>query len=150
MKRIRLSIIHVAVIAAISTVAPVEAKNILEGQNIELKESVYEADVIGGQYIKDYQPYSGTYFSPSKNPLYGELKDLDSTSIYLGKNQQITEELIGGTYLHGGTTAHEAETKFCIGSVNIDVGGALLDKISLVEINLIRMQPRLLTLQLMK
>lgn len=45
MKRIPLSIIHVAVIAAITTVAPVEAKNILEGQNIELNESVYKGDV---------------------------------------------------------------------------------------------------------
>ena len=61
MKHASYSLIHIAVIAAVAaTVAPAHAKFVLEGQNIDLTETTYNSDIIGGQYIYGSEP-SGSY-----------------------------------------------------------------------------------------
>ena len=123
MKHASYSLIHIAVIAAVAaTVAPAHAKFVLEGQNIDLTETTYNSDIIGGQYIYGSEP-SGSYLGPNRKPLYDKLKNFETTTIYLRKGQTVKEEVIGGTYLHGGDGGLEGERQFHIGQTNIVVDG---------------------------
>lgn len=95
MKHASYSLIHIAVIAAVAaTVAPAHAKFVLEGQNIDLTKTTYNDDIIGGQYIYGSEPSKESYFGPNGEKLYDTLKDFESTTIYLGKNQKVKKEVV--------------------------------------------------------
>ena len=126
MKHASYSLIHIAVIAAVAaTVVPAHAKFVLEGQNIDLTETTYNKDIIGGQYIKADKPYDDEtyYYGPNRKPLYDKLQNFETTTIYLRKGQTVKEEVIGGTYLHGGDGGLEGERQFHIGQTNIVLDG---------------------------
>ena len=124
MRNASFSLIHIAVIAAVAaTVAPAHAKFVLEGQNIELTETDYNDDIVGGQYIKADKTNNETYYGPNSKPLYDKLQNFETTTIYLRKGQAVKDEVIGGTYFHGGDIGLEGERKFHIGRTNVVVDG---------------------------